>query len=163
MSAQRRAAIADTGFGTIALLGVLVLIHDGADLAARARLFPIAVLWCLAGAAALIALQGLWTIWQARNEPAMAADTQAETLAQSIAPTALIIGAGVLVVYLGFYVTAPIVILAIHSLHVRLSTGARPSGRILATGCALALGATAVMYVVFHMLIGLPAPAGTLF
>lgn len=163
MSAQRRAAIADIGFGVIALTGVFLLIHDGADLGPRARLFPMAVLWCLAIAAALIIAQGAWTIWRDRANPNPVPSGSGDTLAQAIAPTALIIGAGVLVVYLGFYLTAPIVILAIHSLHVRLSTGARPTGRMFATGCALALGATAVMYLVFDTLIGLPAPAGALF
>lgn len=163
MSALRRAAIVDIGFGAIALTGVLVLMYDGADLGPRARLFPMAVLWCLAIAAALIILHGVWTVWGDReNANAMPAPSS-DTLVKAIAPTALIIGAGVLLVYLGFYLTAPIVILAIHSLHTRLSTGQRPSGRMLATGCVLAICATAVMYVVFDMLIGLPAPAGALF
>lgn len=163
MSAQRRAAFADIGFGAIALLGVFTLIFDGADLAPRARLFPMAVLWCLAVAAALITVQGLWSFWNARGDVSATPAAPGESLVRAVAPTALIIGAGVLLVLTGFYLTAPVVILAIHSLHIRLSTGARPSRRMFATGVALALGATLFMYLIFDILIGLPAPAGTLF
>lgn len=159
MASLRRSALADIGFGAIASSGIAVLMLDAADLGERAKLFPTAVLWCLLIASLLMIAQGVLALRRHAQSDAPAT----AGLGQAIAPSLLVIAGGAMLVYFGFYLTAPLMIFAVHALHTRLSTGAPPTGRMLATGAALALVATAVMYLIFDVLVGLPAPAGTIF
>ncbi len=160
MTAHRKAAMVDIGFGAFAAAGVAALMLDAADLADRARLFPVAVLWCLLIAALVILAGGLMKL---RGDDGAGEKPVAAGGAQFLAPPLVVIAGGALLVWFGFYLTSPVFIVAMHALHMRLSTGAAPTGRMLLTGLALAVIATAVMYLIFDVLIGLPAPAGAIF
>ncbi|MFN7026785.1 MAG: tripartite tricarboxylate transporter TctB family protein [Pseudorhizobium sp.] len=160
MAAERERKYADLGFGAGAAIVVTALMYDANDLGDRARLFPMAVLWCLLIAALWMLVQGAASFWRSAA-PVDVSNNHG--LVRALAPSLVIVAAGVLLVTFGFYLTAPLVIFVVHALHTYLSTGARPKRRMLATGAALALIATAVIYLIFDILIGLPAPEGAIF
>ncbi|MFN3525960.1 MAG: tripartite tricarboxylate transporter TctB family protein [Paracoccus sp. (in: a-proteobacteria)] len=77
-------------------------------------------------------------------------------------PSIILIAAGALLYAFGFYITSPLLIIAIYLWHCRVATGAVRLWRDPAVAVALALGATLALYLVFDQLIGLPAPSGAL-
>lgn len=160
MTAHRRAAIGDVAFGVICAVCIAVLMVDAANLGERARLFPMAVLWCLLISALIVLSVGAAKLFRDDGEGDAA---PAGGAIATLAPPLLVIAGGIMLVWFGFYVTAPVFIFAMHALHTRLSTGAAPTGRMLLSGVALAVIATVIMYVIFDILIGLPAPGGAVF
>jgi|GEM_PF-2265129 len=159
MPEERRASLGDIAFGGISAAVILILLLQAQDFAPRARIFPVAVLWVLLVASVAMAAAGALRLWRVGLGPV----GLGEGTVKLIAASALIALSGVLLTWFGFYITAIVMILAIFILHNGLALGRWPSGRLLATGCIYAAVATGAMYLIFSVLIGLPAPSGTLF
>ncbi|MGY6548637.1 MAG: tripartite tricarboxylate transporter TctB family protein [Roseinatronobacter sp.] len=148
-------------FGVISIGASIWLLLQAQDLAANPRLFPVAALSAMLLAGLVIVGLALWQMW--RTAPAHR-DAPPATGALTLAGvSAILVMAGVAVHWLGFYLTSLILILAVHTVHVSVSGARRPTGRDIAQGTSLAVVATAVMYLIFAVLIGLPSPAGALF
>lgn len=150
--------IADIALGAVILLGSLWLFLEAQALAAGPGLFPRFVLALMivtgAGIAAAAILSGMRD--QTTGPPSAA-------WGRSIGvPGVILIAAGTLLYAFGFYVTSPLLIVAVYLWHCRVSTGAVQLWRDPAVAVALAVGATLVMYLIFDRLIGLPAPSGAL-
>lgn len=160
MKVRRREAMSDVAFGAVAAGVVALLMFDSADLGERAKLFPVAVLWCLLIAALAVLTTGLLNL---RHDKVQIERSFDGGWMKIIAPPLLVIAGGAMLVWFGFYVMSPVFIFAMHALHMRLSTGAVPNRRMLLSGLTLAIVATGVMYLIFDILIGLPAPSGTFF
>ncbi|MFC3392819.1 tripartite tricarboxylate transporter TctB family protein [Aidingimonas halophila] len=146
-------------FGIVGAAGAVWLLNEAASFPPRSSLFPTALLWCLLAVTAIMAIQAAYRGWLRRDE----ADAPEAKAGGLLAPSVLLAGAGVTLSAFGFYITAPLVIFAFHTLHAHRSGEgalARPS---LTRGLLLAALATLVMYLTFDVLIGLPAPSGTLF
>ena len=159
MPEGRRASLADIAFGSLSAVVILLLLQQAQDFAPRARIFPVAVLWVLLVASVLILGTGALRLWRAGRGPV----ALGEGVARLVAASVLIALGGVLLTWFGFYITSVVMILAIFILHHTLAAQSPPSGRLLATGCVYAVVATGAMYLIFSMLIGLPAPSGTMF
>ncbi|MEX0623447.1 hypothetical protein [Saccharospirillum sp.] len=147
-------------FGVIGVAITLWLLTEAAQLPERAALFPTALLWCLLVVTAAIAIQAAYIGFKLEREEGHAYSRKAAGL---LMPAFLLVAAGLILMAFGFYVTAPLMIFAFHTLHAHRSGHAAFSVAILRRGILLALFATLGMFLVFDVLIGLPAPSGTLF
>ncbi|MFN3275367.1 MAG: tripartite tricarboxylate transporter TctB family protein [Paracoccus sp. (in: a-proteobacteria)] len=150
--------ISDIILGAVILLGSLWLFLEAQSLAAGPGLFPRFILTLMivtgAGIVAVAILSGM------RGQNAVAPSM---AWGRSIGvPGAILIAAGALLYAFGFYVTSPLLIVAIYLWHCRVSAGAVRLWRDAVAALVLAAGATLVMYLVFDRLIGLPAPSGAL-
>lgn len=158
-SEERRASLADIAFGGLSAAVIVLLLQQAQDFAPRAQIFPVAVLWVLLVASVLIVGTGALRLWRAGIGPI----SLGEGVSRLVAASVLIAIGGALLTWFGFYITSVVMILAIFILHHALAMQRWPSGRLLATGFVYAVVATGVMYLIFSMLIGLPAPSGTMF
>lgn len=147
-------------FGIIGVAIALWLQTEAAQLPERSALFPSALLWCLVVATAVIAIQAAYLGFKAGIAKDSADSSRESDL---LVPASLLVAAGVVLMAFGFYITAPLVIFVFHALHAHRSGHAAFSAVILKRGLMLALFSTLGMYLVFDVLIGLPAPSGTLF
>ncbi|QDA36294.1 tripartite tricarboxylate transporter TctB family protein (plasmid) [Paracoccus liaowanqingii] len=143
--------------GVIFTIG-LALFLQAQSLAPGPGLFPRFVLALMtatgAGIVALAILAGM------RGRPAEAA--QADWGRSVGVPAIILIAAGVLLYAIGFYLTSPLLIIAVYLWHCRVANGAVRLWRDPGVALVLAVGATLVLYLVFDRLIGLPAPTGAL-
>lgn len=161
MSDDRKSAVnaQEIILGGCILAASAFLLGEAADFPARSTLFPKAVLWCMVAVGA-----GLIIVPIARamaGQPSLA--ERVAWFSGILAPSSILVAAAVSLALFGFYVTSPLLILAIHTYHKHRSTRDALAARSLAAGVGLALGSTAVMYLVFSVVIGLPAPSGALF
>ena len=157
MTVIRRYARPELILGVIGVLASIWLLRDIGQLERpRAAVFPSALLWCLLVVSAVIGIQGMIGPLKAGSS------TASGRLADLIVPTVILILGGVLVSLVGFYLTAPVLIFAFHAVHVHRSGQQMLSRQALSRGLGLAVAATAVMYLMFDVLIGLPTPSGTL-
>ena len=159
MAYSRRASLTDIVFGIVSSIVVLALMYQAQDFAPRARLFPMAVLWVLLCAAVITACVGGWRLFRADSEP----EAMDRSSLRLVVASALVAFGGVLLTWVGFYVTSLLMIVAVFVLHATLAEGHMPKAKVLLVGGAYAVVATGVMYLIFTVAIGLPAPSGTLF
>jgi len=159
MAHSRRASLTDIVFGIVSTIVVLYLMSQAQDFAARARLFPMAVLWVLLCAAVITACVGGWRFFRTESGQ----EAQDSSLLRLVVASALVAFGGVLLTWVGFYVTSVIMILAVFILHATLAEGQAPKAKVWLVGGTYAVAATGVMYLIFTVAIGLPAPSGTLF
>lgn len=150
----------ETLFGALGAALSVWLLREAAQLPERSALFPTALLWCLLVVSLLIALKAIYTGY-ITGISQDADDTDASN--GLWVPAVMLIGTGALLAAVGFYFTALVVIFAFHALHGYRSGESLLSASLLRRGLLLAVLATLVMYLVFDVLIGLPAPSGTLF
>lgn len=159
MPYSRRASRTDIAFGIVSAIIVLALMYQAQDFAPRARLFPMAVLWVLLCSAVITACIGGWRLFHAGSEP----EALDKSSLRLIVASALVAFGGVLLTWVGFYVTSLLMIMAVFVLHATLAEGHMPKAKVLLVGGVYAVAATGVMYLIFTVAIGLPAPSGTLF
>ncbi len=159
MADSKRGLVTDILFGGAAAIVVIVLMQQAQEFAPRARLFPMAVLWVLLCAALITAVVGAWRLWRAGMGPVELDNSFLRLLGAS----ALIASGGLLLSWVGFYLTSIVMILAVFILHNTLAEGHAPKAKVLLVGAVYAAVATGVMYLVFSVAIGLPAPSGTVF
>ncbi|MEX1057399.1 MAG: tripartite tricarboxylate transporter TctB family protein [Natronospirillum sp.] len=145
-------------FGVVGAAISAWLLTETAQLPERSALFPAALLWCLLVVTAVIAIRAAYLGYT--NDAEQTAVAGAQGL---LVPAALLVSAGVLLAAFGFYITAPVVIFSFHTLHAHRSGHAVLAADVIKRGLMLAILATLSMYLVFDVLIGLPAPSGTLF
>lgn len=147
-------------FGAFGVAITLGLLTEATQLPARSALFPTALLWCLLVVTAVIAIQAAYQgyIAEANNDQTDRSKTNG-----LLVPASMLVAGGVVLALFGFYVTAPLMIFAFHTLHAHRTGQAATSAVTLKRGLLLALFATLGMYFVFDVLIGLPAPSGNLF
>lgn len=149
----------DLAFGAIVAAGAVVLLIEAADLPRRSGLFPRAVLWCvLVVGLGLLLTSALDILRGAPGDSASGRGWRDGILV----PAAILIGAGAILYAFGFYVVSPILILTVYLWHTHATVGDALSARNLRTGVTLAFVATGVMYLIFNIVIGLPAPSGAL-
>lgn len=150
----------ESAFGIVGAVISVWLLTETAQLPERSALFPAALLWCLLVVSAVIAIRALYLGYAARDDQTPLAANGARGL---LVPSLFLVGAGTLLAAFGFYITAPVVIFAFHGLHAHRTGHAALSADVIKRGLILAILATLTMYLVFDVLIGLPAPSGTLF
>lgn len=152
-------SLPDLIFGSTVVVGTVLLLIDAVDLPSRSALFPVSVLWCMLAV-------GAWTLLASalralRNHGTV--ENPAAGWRDAIGvPTLIIAAAGAILYAFGFYVVSPLLIFAVYLWHTHASVGGALSRRSMATGATLAVVATGAMYLIFDILIGLPAPSGSL-
>ena len=159
MADSKRGSLTDILFGGAAAIVVIVLMQQAQDFAPRARLFPLAVLWVLLCTALITAAAGAWRLWRA----GLGSVELDKSLMRLLGASALIASGGFLLTLVGFYLTSAVMILAVFVLHNTLAENRAPKAKAVLIGAVYAVLATGVMYLIFSVAIGLPAPSGTLF
>jgi putative tricarboxylic transport membrane protein len=150
------------------LLGAAIAIFSGyflleaAALPARARMFPQAILWGIAIVGVLIAAQAVLN--RLRDEVPNGTAALASALVWQIAvPGGLLAGTYVLLTFVGFYLAVPVLLVALHLYHVRRAAPEALGPSTFAWSLGFAALTTGAMYVLFTLLLRLPAPSGALF
>lgn len=154
----------------ITLFGGYFLI-EAAGLPARARMFPVAVLSGILIVGLLLIVDAIrqWRVSVAAGPvEAPKVDASDARLAQALVlqvavPGVVLVGAFLVLMIAGFYVASPVLLFVLYVFHIARAEPGALTLRRSGIGVVFAIVTTAFMYVVFTLLLGLPAPAGLLF
>jgi putative tricarboxylic transport membrane protein len=150
------------------LLGAVIAVFAGyflteaAALPPRARMFPQAVLWGMAAAGVLIMAQAVASRLRG-NEPDGSGALASALVWQIAIPGGVLVGTYLLLTFVGFYLSVPVLLVALYLYHVSRAAPERLGPVTIAWSLGFAAIATLGMYVLFTLLLRLPAPSGALF
>jgi putative tricarboxylic transport membrane protein len=148
------------GFAIAAFAGYFLL--EAAALPPRARMFPQAILWGIAVVGVLIAAQAV--VNRLREDAPDGSGALTSALVWQIAvPGGILALTYVLLTFVGFYLAVPVLIVALYLYHVRRAAPQALGPATIVWSLGFAALATGAMYVVFTLLLRLPAPSGALF
>lgn len=155
--------------GVVTLLSALLLLLQTTDLPERSALFPQLVLWG-------IAATGILMIFQAFLERRKAAiegtrETQRKERAQLSSilffqvfiPGSLMLVGYLILLAVGFYPASAFLVFTIYGYHSYRIDSAQLNPQTFIRAVVFALVITVFMYLVFTLLLGLPAPSGNFF
>lgn len=149
----------DLVFGLLVTVGAVFLLIEAADLPRRSGMFPRAVLWCVLVVGIGLLLLSVLDFLRGAPGDVVSGRGWFDGI---LVPAAILMGAGVILYAFGFYIVSPILIFTVYLWHTHASVGDALSSRSLRTGATLAVVATGAMYLIFKIVIGLPAPSGAL-
>lgn len=150
------------------LLGAAIALFAGyflveaAALPSRARMFPGAILWGIALVGVLIVAQAVLN--RLREDAPDGSAALASALVWQIAiPGSILVGTYVLLTFVGFYLAVPVLLVALYLYHVHRAAPGTLVPATLVWSLGFAAITTLAMFVLFTLLLRLPAPSGALF
>ncbi len=150
------------------LLGAAIAVFAGyflieaAALPRRARMFPQAVLYGMLLVGVLIMAQA--AVNRLRGVAPEGTTALVSSLVWQIAiPGGVLVGTYVLLTLVGFYLAVPVLLVVLYLYHIHRSAPGTLGTATIARSLGFAAAATLGMYVLFTLLLGLPAPSGVLF
>ncbi|WP_355660904.1 tripartite tricarboxylate transporter TctB family protein [Halomonas salifodinae] len=157
--------------GAVLILFSLVFSFQAAELPSRSAMFPQFVLWGLGITGALMILQALLQRWRAQpaGEGAVQADREARArfidtlLFQILVPGGMLLAAFGLLTVVGFYPASAFLVFVVYCYHDYRVDPASLTRRAVIKAGGFALVITLLMYLIFTLLLGLPAPSGVFF
>lgn len=159
------------------ILGVILIIFSVffgfqvVDLPERSALFPSMILWGIGITGILMVLT---TLWKYRKEivtgggpheqsPEQRAKFNATMIYQIIIPGLILLATYGLLVLFGFYPGSFFLVFVIYGYHAFRMDPQSLGARLLLKALIFSLIITVSMYLIFSLMLGLPAPSGTLF
>lgn len=155
--------------GVVTLLSSIFFYLQTTDLPERSALFPQFVLWGLAIVGALLIFQSLLAGRKSVEKKELEARREARVqLTDTIAFQVLIPGGLLLLTYglllsVGFYPASAFLVFTIYSYHGYRIDSANLNRALWGRAAIFAVVITLLMYLIFTLLLGLPAPSGALF
>ncbi|MGS2742927.1 tripartite tricarboxylate transporter TctB family protein [Halomonas sp. LS-001] len=157
------------------ILGVLIFLSSlffylqSTDLPERSALFPHYVLWGMAIVGVLLVFQALLEGRKKVAEEELEARHEARTqlndilIFQVAVPGALLLSAYGLLLSVGFYPASAFLVFTIYSYHAYRIDAANLNRSLWIRAIGFAAAITLFMYLIFTLLLGLPAPSGAIF
>lgn len=134
---------------------------EAASLPERARMFPKTVLWGMAMTGVLLVVQSL--LPRLREAPDDTGGLGSALVWQIAIPGGILVLTYVLLTFVGFYFSVPVLLVAVYLYHIRRADPAALGPATIAWSLGFAAVTTLAMYGLFNVLLGLPAPSGALF
>lgn len=155
--------------GVVTLLSSVFFYLQTTDLPERSALFPQFVLWGLAVVGVLLIFQALLAGRKSVGEKEFEARLEArgklkETLFfQVLIPGGLLLIAYGLLLTVGFYPASALLVFTVYSYHTYRIDAGNLNRALWGRAAMFAAVITLLMYLIFTLLLGLPAPSGALF
>ncbi|MGJ7456329.1 tripartite tricarboxylate transporter TctB family protein [Halomonas sp. MA07-2] len=157
--------------GAVLIAFSLVFSLQVTDLPSRSAMFPQFVLWGLGITGALMIVEAL--VKRLRTQPAGEGAAEAEQearrrfidtlLFQILVPGGLMLAAFGLLTVVGFYPASAFLVFVIYCYHDYRVDPSSLTRRVFVKAGVFALVITLLMYLIFTLLLGLPAPSGVFF
>ena len=148
-------------FGTIIVLFSIAAYTQTTDLPPQSALFPKVILWAMGITGLLMILDAVVKGRKGKEESGTSIPRR-DLIYQILIPGGIMLGAYILLRLFGFFITSFILVAFLFYYQTYKSYGTKLSLRHGAKGLIFSASVTAVMFVIFSLLLGLPTPSGML-
>ncbi|MDQ7727057.1 tripartite tricarboxylate transporter TctB family protein [Halomonas sp. SpR8] len=155
--------------GVVILLSSIFFYLQAIDLPERSALFPHFILWGMAIVGVLLIFQALLEVRKKVSQEGLVSRREARAqlndilIFQVLVPGGLLLMAYGLLLSVGFYPASAFLVFTIYSYHAYRIDAANLNKSMWFRSIGFAIAVTLFMYLIFTLLLGLPAPSGALF